>query len=81
MVGSSPWAEFTTDATMSLDRTALDRILHPLREIVGTGEVQLSCDGLSFSSGQDLLDWVSDHKTELREHEVSQVVTRNETDD
>jgi hypothetical protein len=78
MVGSSPWAEFNTDASMSLDRPMLEKILHPLREIVGAGEVQLSCDGLSFSSGQDLLDWVGDHKTELKEHEVSQVVTRNE---
>jgi len=81
MVGSSPWAEFNTDSSMSLDRAALEKILHPLREIVGAGEVQLSCDGLSFSSGQDLLDWVSDHKTELKEHEVSQVVTRNERED
>jgi hypothetical protein len=81
MVGSSPWAEFNTDASMSLDRATLETILKPLREIVGGGEVQLSCDGLSFSSGQDLLDWVSDHRTELKEHEVSQVVTRNERED
>jgi hypothetical protein len=81
MVGSSPWAEFNTDASMPLDRAALERILHPLREIVGAGEVQLSCDGLAFSSGQDLLNWVADHKTELKEHEVSQVVTRNESED
>lgn len=81
MVGSSPWAEFNTDASMSLDRATLETILKPLREIVGAGEVQLSFDGLSFSSGQDLLDWVSDHRTELKEHEVSQVVTRNERED
>ena len=81
MVGASPWAEFTTDASMSLDRAALEKILNPLRELVGAGEVQLSCDGLFFSLGQDLLNWVADHKTELREHEVSQVVTRNETDE
>lgn len=81
MVGSSPWAEFNTDASMSLGRATLEKILHPLREIVGAGEVQLSCDGLSFSSGQDLLDWVADHKTELKEHEVSQVVIRNENED
>jgi hypothetical protein len=81
MVGSSPWAEFTTEATMELDRAALDKILHPLREIVGTGEVQLSCDGLFFASGQDLLNWVADHKTALKEHEISQVVTRNEPND
>ncbi len=78
MVGSSPWAEFNTDASMALDRTTLEKILHPLREIVGEGEVQLSCDALAFLSGQDLLDWVADHKTELKEHEVSQVVTRHE---
>ena len=59
----------------------LKNILHPLREIVGAGEVQLSCDGLSFSSDQDLLDWVADHKTELNEHEVSQVFIRNENED
>lgn len=81
MVGSSPWAEFNTDASMSLGRATLEKILHPLREIVGAGEVQLSCDGLSFSSGQDLLDWVADHRTELKEHEVSQVVIRNENED
>lgn len=56
MVGSSPWAEFNTDASMSLGRVTMEKILHPLREIVGASEVQLSCDGLSFSSGQDLLN-------------------------
>lgn len=81
MVGSSPWAEFNADASMSLDRAAIEKILHPMREIVGAGEVQLSCDGLLFASGQDLLHWVSDHRTELKEHEISQVVTRNEDDD
>lgn len=81
MVGSSPWAEFNTDATMALDRATLEKVLHPLREIVGEGEVQLSCDALFFLSGQDLLDWVADHKTELKEHEVSQVVTRHERED
>lgn len=81
MVGSSPWAEFNADASMSLDRATLEKILHPLREIVGAGEVQLTCDALAFSSGQDLLDWVADHKTELKEHEVSQVITRNEDKD
>ncbi len=81
MVGSSPWAEFNTDSSMSLDRATLEKILHPLREIVGAGEVSLSCDGLAFLSGQDLLDWASDQKTELKEHEVSQVVTRNEHED
>lgn len=81
MVGSAPWAEFTTDASMELDRAAVEKILQPLRGLVGTGDVQLSCDGLSFSSGQDLLDWISDNKTELKEHEVSQVVTRNERED
>jgi hypothetical protein len=80
-VGSSPWAEFSTDSTMTLDRTTLEKVLHPIREIVGNGEVQLSCDGLSFQSGQDLLDWVADHKTELKEHEVSQVVTRKDKDE
>jgi len=81
MVGSSPWAEFNSDASMSLDRATVEKILHPLREIVGAGEVQLSCAGLAFSSGQDLLDWVADHKTELKEHEVSQTIIRNEGKD
>jgi hypothetical protein len=40
MVGSSPWAEFNTDASMPLDRATLEKILHPLREIIGAGEVQ-----------------------------------------
>lgn len=80
-VGSSPWAEFSTDSSMVLDRATLEKVLHPIREIVGNGEVQLSCDGLSFQSGQDLLDWVADHKTELKEHEVSQVVTRKDEDE
>ncbi len=81
MVGASPWAEFNTDASMAVDRAALEKILHPLRELVGAGEVQLSGDGLFFASGQDLLDWVADHRTELKEHEVSQVVTRKGLDD
>ena len=81
MVGASPWAEFNTDPSMAVDRAALEKILHPLRELVGAGEVQLSGDGLFFASGQDLLDWVADHRTELKEHEVSQVVTRKGLDD
>ncbi|MCB1133918.1 MAG: chitobiase/beta-hexosaminidase C-terminal domain-containing protein, partial [Verrucomicrobiae bacterium] len=78
LVGTSPWAEINTDSAMSLDRAAAEKLLIPLRELVGSGEVQLSCDALAFPSGQDLLDWVADRKTELKEQEVIQVVVRND---
>lgn len=43
-----------------------------MRKIIGEGEIILHCEQIVFKNGQDLTDWITDHKLELGEHEVIQ---------
>ncbi len=66
------WIEFTTDTRLSFDGETLENLVNNLRALLTEGEVEIDSQGLSFATGQDLLDWVAEVKTEIRREEVEQ---------
>jgi hypothetical protein len=71
-IGADHWMELSTDPATSLSRSEIDSLVDPMRKIIGDGQIILHCDQIVFKNGQDLTDWITDHKLELGEHEVIQ---------
>jgi hypothetical protein len=71
VVGQS-WAELNLDEKLLLDVVKLEEIIEQLRSLVTVGEVSLDAMSVHFSTGQDLLNWVAEVKTEIKPGEVVQ---------
>jgi len=66
------WLELTSSDGFQVTRAVIDKLLTPMREVVGQGEVQLTAEGLVFELGKDLLDWVAADRITLKPGEVEQ---------
>jgi len=66
------WAELNLDEKLLLDAAKLEEIIEQLRSLVVEGEVSLEAMSIHFATGQDLLNWVAEVKTEIKPGEVKQ---------
>lgn len=66
------WLELTVDDKLSVDGEKLETAVNYLRSLFCDGEVAIEIDSLNFPTGQRLLDWVADVRTDLRPEEVEQ---------
>jgi hypothetical protein len=71
-VHGKEWLELTSSDSFLMTRSAVDKLLAPLRETVGQGEVQLTAEALAFELGKDLLDWIAADRVALKPGEVEQ---------
>ena len=71
-VQGTRWAQVDFDPNLELTSEQVETVLSPLRALMDDGEVEFSVDEIRFDSGQQLLDWVEEVKTELKSGEVEQ---------
>lgn len=68
----SKWVELTCGEKLDLTPEKIEELIGNLRGILDEGQVNIEADALKFQKGQDLLDWVSEVKTEISKDEVEQ---------
>ena len=66
------WLELSFDSKLVLDGEKLEGAVNHLREILTEGQVAVEAETIHFATGQRLLDWVKDVKTEIKPEEVKQ---------
>jgi len=66
------WLELTSYEEKRVAPDLIEECLSSLRKIQTEGQVTIEAKSLYFESGQDLLDWVEEVKTELRPGEIRQ---------
>lgn len=68
------WLELTFHDLIELDAANLSATIETLRAlpVTGNGQVEVSATALYFPSGQQLLDWLNEVKTDLKSSEVKQ---------
>jgi len=66
------WLELATAEAISLTAERVERIAEVLREEDPDLPVLLEATALEFATGQDLLDWVAEARTELKQDQVLQ---------
>jgi hypothetical protein len=66
------WLDFSTASDLQISAEQLEVVITNLRSLLPDGEITITSESLSFETGQTLLDWVTDTKTELRPDEVKQ---------
>lgn len=71
IVGKS-WLELTFDEKLLLDAEKLEGVTNHLRGLLSEGQVAIETAAIHFPTGQTLLDWVRDVKTEIKPEEVKQ---------
>ena len=71
-VTGSHWVEISVDSNLVFDVDKLESAVNYLRSLLADGEVEIQTQSLSFSTGQQLLDWVAEVKTQIYPHEVQQ---------
>jgi hypothetical protein len=70
--GDNEWIELSTFQDKRVAPELVEEVLTALRKLQGNGQVQLAAEALSFTLGQELLDWVEEVKTSLKPGEVKQ---------
>lgn len=71
-INGQNWIELSVDANLALDVDKVESAINSLRGLLTDGEVEIEAEALSFPSGQKLLDWVAEVKTEIKREEVKQ---------
>jgi len=66
------WAELNLDSQIELSALDLHPVVEMVRKLPGSGQLALEVEVVHFKSGQALLDWVKEVKTELTAGEVVQ---------
>lgn len=66
------WLELVMDEQLLLTAEKIEETIGHLRGLIGEGEVRLEAMSICFPTGQHLLDWVSEVKTEIKPGEVDQ---------
>ena len=66
------WLELNFDTKLVLDGEQLETAVNHLREILTEGQVVVEAEAIHFATGQGLLDWVKEVKTEIKADEVNQ---------
>ena len=72
IVDDQKFVELNMDESRTMNGDELTQVVTYVRSLLGSGEVQLSGDATTFSSGQDLLNWAQDAKENVNEQEVKQ---------
>lgn len=70
--GVKEWVELTTYEDKQVAPVLIEECLEALRKIQGEGQVKAEAKSLYFETGQDLLEWVEEVKTELQPGELKQ---------
>ncbi len=71
-INGQNWLELSVDPALALDGDKLESAINYLRGLLTDGEVEIAAESLNFPTGQNLLDWVAEVKTELEREEVKQ---------
>jgi hypothetical protein len=71
-IAGQHWLELTCDDRLALSAEQLEEVINHLRGLLCEGQVALEARALYFPTGQQLLDWVADVRTELQPEEVEQ---------
>ena len=71
-ITGSHWVQLSVDSDLVFDADKLDSAVKHLRSLLADGEVEIEAQSLNFPTGQQLLDWVAEVKTELNRNEVQQ---------
>lgn len=66
------WLELNFDNKLVLDGETLESAVNHLREVLTEGQVAVEAEVIHFATGQRLLDWVKEVKTEIKPEEVKQ---------
>jgi len=66
------WVDLSLDDKLLLTADKIETILEQLRGLVDQGHVNLEAASVHFPTGQNLLDWVAEVKTEIQFGEVEQ---------
>ncbi len=66
------WIELTVDEKLLIDGEKLENAVNYLRGLFCDGEVAVEVGELQFDTGQQLLDWIAEIKSELKPEEVEQ---------
>jgi hypothetical protein len=66
------WLQLTCDDRLALRADQLEEVINHLRGLLSEGQVAVEARSLHFPSGQQLLDWVEEVRTELTSEEVKQ---------
>lgn len=66
------WLELTFDEKLLLDCDKLEGVISNLRGLLSEGQVAIETTAIHFPTGQALLDWVRDARTEIKPEEVKQ---------
>ncbi len=66
------WLDVSTAANLQLSAEQLEKLIAELRSLLPNGEITITSDSLNFETGQTLLDWVTEAKTELNPDEIKQ---------
>jgi hypothetical protein len=70
--GNHGWIELSTSQEKQVTPDLVEEVLTALRKLQGSGQVQLAVEALTFTLGQELLDWVEEVRTSLKPEEVKQ---------
>jgi hypothetical protein len=66
------WIELTMFEDKQVAPDQVEECLAALRKIQAEGQVKTETKALAFESGQDLLEWVEEVRTELQAGEIKQ---------
>jgi len=66
------WLELTFDGKLILSGEQAEEAVGHLRALLSEGQVAIGTPAIHFPTGQALLDWVKDAKTEIKAEEVKQ---------
>ena len=68
------WAELNLHELLELDAAQLGEAVEAIRKlpVTGNGQVEVSAGTIHFPTGQRLLDWLNETKTDVRPGEVKQ---------
>jgi hypothetical protein len=70
--GVREWIELRAFEDKQIEPELIEACLESLRKIQTEGQVKIETRALSFETGQDLLNWVEEVRTELRSGEIKQ---------
>ena len=71
-IAGQHWLELTCDDRLAFSADQLEGVINHLRGLLCEGQVAVEARALRFPTGQQLLDWVADVRTELQPEEVEQ---------
>lgn len=66
------WAELSLHEQVELSAIDLYEAVEVVRKLPGNGQVGIEAGSIHFPTGQRLLDWVNEVKTEVKPGEVVQ---------